>query len=328
MHPFSDQRAETIAQLGEGALLGRIREWLGSAAPEPPYGMGDDTAVLPLGTVPGSARQLITVDGLVLGRHFDASATPEQAGAKLMKRNLSDIAAMGGTPGSAVCALQCGANLRLDWLERFTRGMAAECARYGVALCGGDLSEGAPGSFSGFVTLMGWADKPVLRTAARVGDRVCVTGRLGGSIRGWHLDFVPRLAEGRWLAALPEIGAMIDLTDGIAKDLPALLPPKTVALLNPEAIPLSEAAHAVAAESDQPPLAHALSDGEDYELLFTLRAESDFAAIQTAFRERFDCDLTQIGHLAPASVEAPGTLLDATTRQPLPGTHGFEHFTA
>jgi thiamine-monophosphate kinase len=118
---FTPKLADSVAALGERRLLLAIREWLGDVAPPPPWGMGDDCAVLET----GSAETLLaTTDGVVYGRHFDDSATPANVGAKLVKRNLSDIAAMGGMPGPALINLLLSSNTATAWLQTFYAGLA------------------------------------------------------------------------------------------------------------------------------------------------------------------------------------------------------------
>jgi thiamine-monophosphate kinase len=334
MNPFSAQRDQTIAALGETALLRHIRSWLGSATPPPPFGMGDDVSVLPPETfAPARGRVLITVDGVSWGQHFDAGASPQQAGRKLVNRNLSDIAAMGGVPGPAVCALQAGPDLRLDWLEGFTRGMAEACLGAGVALAGGDLAGADSGSFSSFLTLTGTAERPVPRTGSQPGDWIGVTGPLGGSILGRHLDFAPRLREGQWLAGCTEVVAMMDLSDGLGKDLPTFLTEETCALLDPAKIPLSPACRELAGRTGKNELAHALNDGEDHKLLFTLRiadgdgrGEEALTAFQNAYRKAIGTECRMIGRIAATSQpHEAGRLLQKGTHKPLGGS-GFEHF--
>ncbi len=316
MHPFSDDPALTIAALGEQKLLAQIRRWLGSAMPPAPLGMGDDCAVLP--SPRASRRQttgptLLTVDPVIYGEHFDDSVAPRAVGRKLLARNLSDIAAMGGAPRAAVVALALDPRTRLDWLEGFYRGLAALARRAGVPLVGGDLATHR-GGLVATLTLLGRASarRVLTRAGAREGDFIAVTGSLGGSLAsGNHWKFEPRLPEGRWLAARREVTAMLDLSDGLAKDLHHLVPPGAKPLVFEELIPRRRGCDTRAA----------LTDGEDYELLFTLRgtpaAVSRLAADWLrAFPKTL---LTVIGRLVPAATPADGAL-------DLSAHHGFEHF--
>ncbi|MDR2429713.1 MAG: thiamine-phosphate kinase [Puniceicoccales bacterium] len=326
MIPFTADAARAVASVGEAGVIARIRGWLGEGvSPPPPRGIGDDCAVLP-GAREGA--RLVTVDSVVWGRHFDASVPARAAGAKLVRRNLSDIAAMGGAPADAVLALVCGGDVALEWLGAFFEGVGAACRAFGVALCGGDVAGAPPGFFSASLALTGFARRPLLRGGGRAGDVLLVTGALGGSLLGRHVDFAPRLEEGRWLAARPQVRAGMDLTDGLAKDARALLPAGVDACLDLEKVPVSAAAFELAGGRREAALAHALGDGEDYELLILAAADAldtlcaDWAASFPALA------LTPIGRL----VETPpggagGRLLDAATGEPLcANLRGFDHF--
>lgn len=315
MHPLTDNEAERATVLGEDALMERLRDWLGEAAPPAPHGPGDDTAVLP---VREPAANLLTVDCLLHARHFDDSVPPEEAGAKLLLRNLSDIAAMGGMPHDAVVAFFGPEALSLEWLERFTRGLAACARQYGIALVGGDLSR-SHGDCGASLTLTGHAARPLLRKAARPGDRLWVSGALGGSLpSGRHTRFTPRLREGQWLAAAEGVRGAMDLSDGLGLDLPRFLAPGTAAALEPEAIPLHGDARAAAHASGHPPLWHALHDGEDYELLFATAANLDEAAFVRAYSEALEHPPRCIGKVVDNAGGALPLLHDAADRTALP----------
>lgn len=324
MNPFSENPADTIASLGEQRLLLRIRRWLGTAAPAAPAGMGDDCAVLPNShRTSGSARStldvrpstLITVDPVIYGEHFDASVDPRAVGRKLLRRNLSDIAAMGGRPTAAVLALALDPRTRLDWLEAFYRGLAADARRFGVPLVGGDLATHRGGLVAS-LTLLGETTAPraraLTRSGARVGDFIAVTGALGGSLpSGRHHRFTPRLAEGQWLARRPEVAALMDLSDGLAKDVFSLTPPGAAPLVFGELVPCHRG-------SD---LRAALVDGEDYELLLALRGTpAELQKLLAAWRRSFPkLPLTVIGQFAPKDAASTGAL-------DFSAYHGFEHF--
>lgn len=261
-----------------------IRRWLGRASPQAPFGIGDDCAVLP----PSQGRQLITVDPVIYPRHFDDRVPPAAVGAKLLKRNLSDLAAMGGRATAAVLALTLGPRVKIVWLEEFYRGLA-RCARlYRVPIVGGDIAQ-ADGVVAASLTLLGRATGPriLTRTGARIGDAIYVTGRLGASLRtGHHFKFSPRLAEGEWLAHRPDVRAMMDVSDGLAKDLHSLTPTSAMPALDATALPRR-------AKAD---LREALTDGEDYELVFALSASSDPALFQRSWQRAFPrTPLSRIG---------------------------------
>jgi thiamine-monophosphate kinase len=209
MHPFTKSFDESVSARGESALIRDIQRWLGPASPRAPFGIGDDCAVLP----PVRGRQLLTVDPVVYGRHFDDSSPARAVGAKLLKRNLSDLAAMGGRPVAAVLALTLDARVSLRWVEGFYRGLAATARRYRVPLVGGDIAQ-ADGVIVAGLTLLGATTGPrvLTRTGAKQNNFIYVTGRLGGSLSsGHHWKFTPRLAVGAWLARRPEVSAMMDL---------------------------------------------------------------------------------------------------------------------
>ena len=307
MHPFTPRRSASVSALGEEALIAAIRRWLGRANPARPFGIGDDCAVIP----PARGRQLLKVDPVIYGRHFDATASPGAVGAKLLKRNLSDIAAMGGRPTAAVVALTLDAGVRLAWLEGFYRGLAACALRYGVTVVGGAVAQ-APGVLGASLTLLGEAPARLLsRDGARRGDRIYVTGVLGGSLAsGHHLTFRPRLAEGAWCARQAGVRAMMDLSDGLAKDLPALTPAGCEAALEPAALPRRAGAD----------LKAALSDGEDYELLFAVSSRIASAAFAAAWRRAFPrTRLSCIGRFVAQGAIPPGALRLGDYR-------GYSHF--
>jgi len=317
---FTKTPTDRVSQLGEIALISKIGKWLGEVSPDSPHGMGDDCAVLPA----SNRKQLLTTDVLTYGQHFDDSVAPQDAGAKLIKRNLSDIAAMGGTPESAVLALLCGPDVCLTWLEQFFEGIRQSCETYGVQIVGGDVSSLPPGQFCAVLTLTGTVDTSKLRNTAKIGDRLYVTGSLGGSILKKHYAFTPRIEEGQWLANKTECSAMMDITDGLAKDLQALLPDTASAALMLDHIPISETAISYAKTTGRSALEHAFCDGEDYELLFALSATADPEAFEAQWRAHFpELKLSRIGQICERSPKGP--YLDATTNEALPWTHGFEH---
>lgn len=306
MSPFTTVTADSVAALGEEKLIVAIRRWLGTASPRAPFGIGDDCAVLPA----ARGRQLITVDPVIFGRHFDASVPPRDVGAKLLKRNLSDLAAMGGRPAAAVLALTLDPRTSLAWLEQFYRGLAACARRYRVPVVGGDIAQ-ADGVLAASLTLLGGAAgaRILTRTGARVGDAIYVTGVLGRSLRsGHHFKFTPRLAEGAWLASRPAVRAMMDLSDGLAKDLRALTPRGAAPALDAAALPFRRGAD----------LSAALTDGEDYELVFALSAEADPASFLRAWHRAFPrTRLSRIGSFVRG--EAPSGAV------PLTDYSGYEH---
>jgi len=307
MHPFTKHFSDSVSALGEEKLIAAIRRWLGTASPRAPFGIGDDCAVLPA----SSSRQLITVDPVIYPRHFNDAVPPRAVGAKLLKRNLSDLAAMGGRPSAAVLALTLDARVSLAWLEQFYRGLAACARRYRVPIVGGDIAQ-ADGIVAASLTLLGEATGPrvITRTGARVGDWIYVTGLLGGSLpSGHHFKFLPRLAEGEWLSRQGDVRAMMDVSDGLAKDLHALTPRGAAPALKAAKLPRRAGAT----------LAAALGDGEDYELVFALAARADRETFTRVWRRAFPrTRLSCIGRFAPTAKLPPDALDLADYR-------GYEH---
>lgn len=315
--PFTPCADAAIARLGERALIARIRRGLADVAPAAPEGPGDDCAVL--AAAPLAGKRLVTTDAVIHGRHFDDAVSAGEAGRKLVNRNLSDIAAMGGTPADAVLALFLGGDVAADWLDAFIAGIRDAARPVGLRIVGGDVARTERGFFAASLTLTGYAGKPLLRTGARSGDFVYVTGTLGGSLAGKHHAFTPRLAEGRFLAAHPAVRAGMDVTDGLAKDLPDLLPPHTVALLDTGALPLSPA---IAHAADR--VRRALADGEDYELVVTADA-AGADALEAAFHAAFPgTPFTRIARITPAAGLDAGRLYDETGA--LLAFSGYDHF--
>lgn len=307
VNPFTRHPRDSVSALGEEKLIRAIRGWLGLASPPAPFGIGDDCAVLP----PSRQRQLLTVDPVVFGRHFDAKVTPREVGEKLLKRNLSDLAAMGGRPTAAVIALMLDARVSRVWLEEFYRGLAACARRHRVPIVGGDIVQ-ADGVLAASLTLLGetTAGRAVTRTGARRGDWIFVTGQLGGSLgSGHHHRFTPRLREGSWLAARREVHAMMDLSDGLAKDLPALTPAGTEAEINPTAVPCRRGCA----------LSAAVGDGEDYELVFAVSGRTHPRTFAQAWRRAFPrVRLSQLGRFVRKGTLSPGSVR-------LEAYRGYEH---
>ena len=287
-------------------------------------GPGDDCAVLDLG-VPGRLL-LFKTDAVVEGVHFTRETAPEKIGHKALARALSDIAAMAGTPTAAVITLGLPRAFDPKFVEAVYAGMNALARRHHVAIVGGETTTN-PGGMLLSIALLGTVakDKCLLRSGADAGDAILVTGELGGSLAGRHLDFEPRLAEARWLAEHFSIHAMIDLSDGLAGDLRHLLDAAKVgAELFAKAIPLSRAAklHARRSSTAKPAVLAALTDGEDFELLFTV-ASRDAVPLLDAWKENFpELRLSCIGKISAQ----PGLRLrDALGLKTLTA-HGYVHF--
>jgi thiamine-monophosphate kinase len=303
---FSRTLRGSVASVGEEALIRSISRWLGAASPKAPRGIGDDCAMLR----PARGHELLTVDPLIHGVHFDSRVPAAAAGAKLLKRNLSDIAAMGGSPRAAVVALALDGRVSLAWLAAFFKGLARESLRHRTPIVGGDVAR-LDGSFAATLALTGEARGRVLtRTGSRAGDWIYVTGSLGRSLEtGHHYRFEPRLAEGAWLARHAGVRSGMDVSDGLAKDLPALMPPGGSPAIFETLVPRRAGAS----------IREALCGGEDYELVFCFASGSRRAALEKAWRRAFPrTRLTLIGRVVRAG-ELPPDALD------LADFHGYEH---
>ena len=287
-------------------------------------GPGDDCAVLDFGLP--ERLLLFKTDAVVEGIHFTATARPEQIGHKALGRCLSDIAAMAGTPTAALVTIALPRKFDPVFVEAIYGGMNALARRHDVAIVGGETTTN-PERMLISVALVGTVPrgKGVLRSGAEVGDAIFVTGELGGSMAGKHLEFEPRLVEARWLAEHFSVHAMLDISDGLAGDLRHVLKASRVgAELLSGSIPISrEARRAAKAEtSAKPPLLAALTDGEDFELLFTV-ASRDAVPVLDAWKKRFtQLPLTCIGKIT-ASEDI--TIRDKQGVRPLTA-HGYVHF--
>jgi thiamine-monophosphate kinase len=287
-------------------------------------GPGDDCAVLDLG-LPDKLL-LFKTDAIVEGIHFKPTAPPERIGHKALARCLSDIAAMGGTATAALITIALPKTFDAAFIEGIYSGISGLARKHDVAIAGGETTTN-PERILISVAVIGLAarGKAVLRSGAEAGDAIFVTGELGGSPAGRHLEFEPRVAEGRWLAEHFPIHAMIDLSDGLAGDLHHILKASRVgAELLTTSIPVSRAAKLAARveSSAKPPLLAALTDGEDFELLFTV-ASKDAVPLLDAWKKQFPkLALTCIGKITAGEGI---TLRNKTGTRPMTA-HGYEHF--
>lgn len=232
-------------------------------------GPGDDCAVL----APTRSPLLVTTDMLMDGTDFILSEVgPRRVGRKAMAVNLSDIAAMAGEPFGAVVAVALPKNVP-NLAEELYLGLREMADSFGVPVVGGDTNAW-DGPLVISVTALGESDRPIRRNGAKPGDWLFVTGPLGGSILGHHLDFTPRIREALQLLSFVEMHAMVDISDGLSADLHHILTESGCgAVLDANAIPIADAAWTLAATSEKSPLEHALGDGEDFELAFAVSPE-------------------------------------------------------
>ena len=230
---------------------------------------GDDCAAI---TSPSRAL-LVTTDMLMDGTDFIlAEVGPRRVGRKAMSANLSDIAAMAGTPVAAVVSVALPRESGRSLAEELYLGLRDVADAFGVPIIGGDTNSWT-GRLVISVTALGEATArgAVTRSGAKPGNWLFVTGPLGGSILGHHLDFTPRVREALLLHAAVELHAMIDISDGLAADLNHICEESRCgAVLKAEAIPVSPAAVELSRTSGKTPIQHALGDGEDFELVFAV----------------------------------------------------------
>jgi thiamine-monophosphate kinase len=329
-------------RLGE---FGRIREYFAPLAGPGGLGLTDDAALFGCG--PGK-RLVATVDAMVEGVHYLADDPPDLVARKLLRVNLSDLAAMGATPLYYLLTSALPASRGDDWVRRFAEGLAADQQRYGVHLLGGD-SVATPGPASLTLTAIGEVAEgaEIRRSGAKPGDRVWVSGTIGDAFLGLKAlrGEYPRLGD-RHRAALvvrfelpqprTELGprlagvahAMCDVSDGLVADLGHICEASgVVAEVALHRLPLSPAAEAIVAK-DEAVRAQLATGGDDYELLFAAPPEAD-AAI-TALARELDLAITRIGVVTGAKAgagEAGGVrLLDEAGRDVPIAAAGWRHF--
>lgn len=250
-------------------------------------GVGDDCAVLrPL--LGRGWYEVFKTDAIVQDVHFTLKMPPQLIGRKALARVLSDFAAMGAEPRAFVVTVGVPKKISPRFIKECYRGMNVLAARHHTALAGGETTRSSELWFS--LAAVGRVKLPVLRSTARAGDMIFVTGRLGGSFPEKHLCFEPRLKEGQWLAKKKFASAMMDLSDGLGKDLPRLAGASKLSFeLYSTAIPCRRGCS----------VHQAVNDGEDYELLFTVAP----SRVKTLLRQwPFRTPLTCIGKMQRASV--------------------------
>jgi len=303
---------------GELALIEWLRKHSPALPDSVPVGIGDDATVM---EHPTGQLLLLTTDAVLEGTHFSTrDASYKLIGRKAAASALSDIAAMGGRATALVVSVALPRSLRMEAAHDLHRGITELVGEYGVPVVGGDVTSWS-GGLAITVSVVGVpaGERPLLRRDAQPGDAVLVTGELGGALLGRHLRFEPRLREGEWLGARGCVHAMIDLSDGLAGDLGHIVEESRCgALVRESDVPISEAARRLAGRTGRSSLDHALTDGEDYELCFTMAAEE----VEALEREwPFETRLTVVGRMIER-----GLWLDSAdgTRKRL-GPRGYEH---
>lgn len=283
---MSAPRRPTLADLGEDHIVAALTRQL-VLGKDVRVGAGDDCAVI---GAPRAARwQLLKTDVVVEGVHFLPGDDARRVGWKALCRALSDIAAMGGVPEHALITLAAPPSTAMKRVTDLYAGLRKAARKFGVSIVGGETSR-SPGPLFLNIALTGSVERTrcTLRSGGQAGDVLYVTGRLGGSRVGKHLDFTPRLAEARWLVTHFRPSAMMDLSDGLAADLPRLVAASRCSFrIEPEYLPRTAGCT----------IEQALSDGEDFELLFAL-APRHAVKLERAWKKSFPrLPLTRIGEL-------------------------------
>lgn len=282
-----------------------------------PIGIGDDMAQMTFG---GSDTALITTDMLLDGSHFDSRIhSLEQIGYKSMAASLSDCAAMATKPFAAVAAVALPKDFGAEKLKQLHKGIVKAGEMFGCKLIGGDITswKDSGGKLAVNITMLSKiADNPpIRRTTAKVGDIICVTGTLGGSIKGKHLCFTPRVKEALEIAKIALPNSMMDISDGLSTDLNHIARLSAVgAVIDEELIPVS--ADAKAADC---PFSAAINDGEDFELLFTISPQN-YDLLKNNWQ--MNTPITAIGRIIEKGVYM--NRKDGTKQLLLPS--GFDHF--
>ncbi len=287
-------KSKTLSEMGEFGLLDLLKQSLPTSSSREYIGIGDDCAVLPFDAFRGesvdkNSKLLFTVDAMVEGVHFKRElSSAGDLGWKLLARSLSDIAAMGGSPGFCVVTAYLTPDLELRWVSDFYDGLKTLAEQHGVFICGGDTTRSATLSFS--LAILGHcSSKPLLRSGAEIGDDLWVSGTLGEAFIGYdeclssaatkhsalprdnrYLKPVARVELGRELLSRKLATSAIDVSDGIFQDVTHLARSSDVTIeIEIENLPVSESVR------NQPERRlQAVTWGDDYELLFTSAAEN------------------------------------------------------
>jgi len=288
-------------------------------------GIGDDAAVM---SVDKGKKLIVSTDLIVENVDFKMKTlSPEKIGRKALAINLSDIAAMGAKPTAFVISVGKPSYVTVAWLKRFYDGLLKFAKQYDVACIGGDFSSSK--EFFASVTILGEAspNQVVTRSGAKAGDWIVVTGALGGSILRHHHDFTPRVREGLFLANHITPTSMIDISDGLVQDLSHILKTSKVgAVLDLDEIPVSADAKKMSKGNRSKSLERALSDGEDFELLFTVPPRKKIM-LESAWRKRFPkVPLSWIGRTEGKASHISWRRNGKAVAMPKLSQKGFSHF--
>ena len=329
--------------MNESAIISLFRKAFGRPFPGLVQGIGDDCAVLRT----EGQQWLVTTDALVEGVHFRLETNPPYLlGKKCLAVNLSDIAAMGGIPRFAFLNLGLPKPVPRGFLSPFIRGLKEEAEKFSVALAGGDTHQSPQGISIGLTVIGEAAGNIAYRSGAKVGDRLYVSGYLGQSAAGFrllakfqkqpallrprrfrellkaHQEPEPQVALGHFLVRQRLVGAMIDLSDGLASDLRHICRASGVgALLDADQIPLSPALRTAADQLKIAPLQLALTGGEDYQLLFSVPKDL-VKKMETRVVKQFKRPVYPIGEI----ISGQKIFIKFSKRVRILKETGFDHF--
>jgi len=325
-----------VKEIGEFNLIKRMANILGIPRRSVIAGIGDDVAVL---YSPERKLLLVTTDMLVENVHFSIStATPYQIGWKSLAVNISDIASMGGEPTYAFVSIGLPRNTNVEFVDEFYTGMRDVATKYDVDIVGGDTVSSPEIIIN--ISLLGEVEKEnyILRSGAKYGDAICITGDVGGSSAGLeilqqkfsiegtkkHLMPEPRVQEGRLLARSGFVTSMIDVSDGVSSEIYHICEQsKTGAYIYMKDIPLSPNVLSVAQHTNKNPYDFALYGGEDYELLFTCRPDK-FQFLKDQVLRMCNMPITQIGKIL--DVSSLITIEDESGKTIPLESKGYDHF--
>ena len=268
----------------EADFIRRLKNTLPQQSPTH-AGIGDDCSTMEF---KGDSTPVITTDALVDQVHFDVKSQPlDLIGRKSLAVNLSDIAAMGATPVYALVSLIVPKIFTISDLQELFSGMITLAQETGTEIIGGDFNS-HDGPLTVSITAIGAVSPSCIkyRFTTEVNDKIFVTGPLGRSLTGHHLTFSPRLIEGSVLATYPDVHAVTDITDGLLVDLDSVLTGNLGATLQAASIPCRQPT-----DDPEDDISHALYDGEDFELLFTVGSQADIRPLT----EALPYDIYEIG---------------------------------
>ncbi len=306
----------------EFKLIRSIQSWIPRSL-QGSIGIGDDADLI----MPRGGEIAVTADAMMEGVDFRLKKgigflSPRHAGRKALAINLSDLAAMGAAPLAFTVTLGIPKNFKESWLKKFYEGMVRLAQTFKIRCLGGDIT--AADRFFVSVTAMGSVakSKAILRSGAKAGDWIGVTGKLGGSILKHHALFTPRLKESQFLLKFKP-SAMIDISDGLLQDLGHILKSsRTGAVLEKGQIPLSADSKKLKGNAFE----HACTDGEDFELLFTV-PEKTKNKLQVSWKKSFrKVPLSWIGRITSNSQKIEWQEKGKKIPAPQFKIEGYTHF--